>query len=91
MKSRVEFVGQAKKAIRKGFDLKTKLNNLVKDLEDRGAIQPKWNRFSKLKDGSGYHCHLGYRHVACWRLSADSIELYFIGRRNNAPWNADKR
>ncbi len=46
-----------------------------------------FQNYSPLGDG-GYHCHLGYRHVACWRCEKGTIiiEVYYVGSREDAPY-----
>lgn len=63
------------------------LYRLVMDLEARGPEQPQWPNYSKLSQNT-YHCHLGYRHVACWRNFNGEIEIevYYVGSRENAPY-----
>ena len=60
---------------------------LVEDLKADGPIQKTWNNFSPLGD-SRYHCHLNYRHVACWtcREGEIEIEVYYVGSREKAPY-----
>jgi hypothetical protein len=50
-------------------------------------MQPHWPNFSKLS-ATSYHCHLGYRHVACWRCErrAVIVEVYYVGSREAAPY-----
>ncbi len=61
--------------------------DLVGDLERDGPIQPGWKNYSKLGPGL-YHCHLGFRWVACWRHEKETliIEVYYAGSRENAPY-----
>jgi len=67
--------------------VKCKYLNLVKDLEATGATQFKKQNYSKLGD-SRYHCHLGYRYVACWTLNKKdkTIEVCYVGSREGAPY-----
>jgi mRNA-degrading endonuclease RelE of RelBE toxin-antitoxin system len=60
---------------------------LIDDLRDKGPIRTEWSKFSKLGDHE-FHCHLGYKWVACWRWEEDSIviEVYYAGSRENAPY-----
>jgi mRNA-degrading endonuclease RelE of RelBE toxin-antitoxin system len=67
--------------------VKVLFGQLIKDLQEKGAILPKWKSFSKLSDNT-YHAHLTYRYVACWRNEKDSIEIevYYAGSREDAPY-----
>ena len=60
---------------------------LVEDLKADGPIQKSWNNFSPLGNDK-YHCHLNYRHVACWtyRQGEIEIEVYYVGSREKAPY-----
>jgi mRNA-degrading endonuclease RelE of RelBE toxin-antitoxin system len=64
-----------------------KMNLLVKDLRNKGAIQSDWPNFSKL-DENLYHCHLSRKWVACWEHEKNTItiEVYYAGSRENAPY-----
>lgn len=46
-----------------------------------------WPNFSPLGEDK-YHCHLGYKWVACWRWESGTIiiEVYYAGSRENAPY-----
>ncbi len=61
--------------------------NLLEDLEESGPVQTTWPHYSKLSKNT-HHCHLGYRHVACWRCEEESIEVevYYAGSREDAPY-----
>jgi hypothetical protein len=60
---------------------------LVCDIEKTGAIQYKWKNYSKIGNNE-HHCHLTYNYVACWREINDkiSIEVYYVGSREKAPY-----
>jgi len=60
---------------------------LVKDLMATGPVQAGWRNYSSL-GGSQYHCHLTYSYVACWTNHNGSltIEGYYVGSRENAPY-----
>ena len=60
---------------------------LLEDLKKEGPVQPTWMNYSKLGDGD-YHCHLNYRYVACWKADREiiTIEVYYAGSRENAPY-----
>lgn len=45
-------------------DVQERFAFLTKDLENSGPEQITWKNYSKLGKEK-YHCHLGYRHVAC--------------------------
>ena len=49
--------------------------------------QPTWKNYSKLGKNK-YHCHLNYRHVACWTAEKETItiEVYYVGSREKAPY-----
>lgn len=64
------------------------LKALLRELNVQGPILPNWPNYSKLGPDL-YHCHLGYKWVACWRLVDQTlrlIELYYVGSRENAPY-----
>jgi hypothetical protein len=63
------------------------LANLVEDLIAKGPIRSEWRNFSKLGTDE-YHCHLSYSWVACWRVTAQAVEIevYYAGSRENAPY-----
>ena len=68
-------------------DVKKLLFLLIEDLIADGPIQKNWRNFSLLgKDR--YHCHLTYRHVACWicRKEEIEVEVYYVGSREKAPY-----
>lgn len=60
---------------------------LVGDLQKTGPEQPNWKNYSKLTRNK-YHCHLNYRHVACWSREKETIiiEVYYVGSREKAPY-----
>ena len=60
---------------------------LVSDLQADGPIQQTWRSFSNL-GGNRYHCHLNYKHVACWtcRKNEIVIEVYYVGSREKASY-----
>ena len=60
---------------------------LVADLQSGGPIQKNWRNFSPL-GGDRYHCHLNYRYVACWtwRKNEITVEVYYVGSREKAPY-----
>lgn len=60
---------------------------LIRDLQQRGPVQHHWPNYSRL-NGRRYHCHLKYRYVACWTYDKinKSIEVTYVGRRENAPY-----
>ena len=62
-------------------------SELVDDLREKGPIQACWPSFSSLSKNE-YHCHLKYRYVACWRNEKNTItiEVYYVGSRENAPY-----
>ena len=64
-----------------------KLQLLLDDLRDHGPVQLYWPNYSKL-DKNNYHCHLGYKWVACWQHHKNTItiEVYYVGSRQNAPY-----
>ena len=60
---------------------------LIADLQADGPIQKSWRNFSPLENNR-YHCHLGYRYVACWTCKKNEIviEVYYVGSREKAPY-----
>ncbi|RDG32284.1 hypothetical protein DV872_08745 [Oceanispirochaeta sp. M1] len=64
--------------------------DLVEDLRVGGPIQKGWKNFSSLNhERSEFHCHLGYRWVACWRIISEEklkLEVYYAGSREKAPY-----
>ena len=60
---------------------------LIEDLKSDGPVQKEWSNFSPLGKGR-YHCHLTYRHVACWTCDKGQIEIevYYAGSREKAPY-----
>jgi len=60
---------------------------LVTDLQETGPNQKSWPNFSSLGEDR-YHCHLTYRHVACWTYKKGEIfiEVYYVGSREKAPY-----
>ena len=67
--------------------IQLKLDALVADLESFGPAQPNWPNYSGLSKTT-YHCHLGYRYVACWRHEKRTVivEVYYVGSREKAPY-----
>lgn len=71
--------------------------SLLNDIEESGAHQPDWPKYSPLKKGKGipedsFHCHLKRgkpTYVACWRIvdkKKKIIEVYYVGTHENAPY-----
>jgi len=62
-------------------------DSLIKDLIEKGPIRPEWPNYSKLSKNE-YHCHLSHKWVACWYYENNSvtIEVYYAGSRENAPY-----
>lgn len=60
---------------------------LIEDLKADGPVQKSWHNFSPLGHDK-YHCHLNYRHVACWTYHQGEIviEVYYVGSREKAPY-----
>ena len=60
---------------------------LIEDLKEKGPVQETWKNYSKLQKNN-YHCHLGYRHVACWKKENKNItiEVYYVGSREKSPY-----
>ena len=57
-------------------------------LRDGGPTGPHaWSNYSPLGENK-YHCHLTYHYVACWRYEKGTItiEVYYAGSRENAPY-----
>jgi len=81
-----------KKKVAKGLnklpeDIQKLLYLLIADLESEGPVQKSWRNFSLLRKDQ-YHCHLNYRYAACWtcRKGAITIEVYYAGSREKAPY-----
>jgi mRNA-degrading endonuclease RelE of RelBE toxin-antitoxin system len=61
---------------------------LVDILENAGPSGGHvFKNYSKLGENK-YHCHLTYHYVACWRHEKNTItiEVYYVGSRENAPY-----
>lgn len=67
--------------------IQQKMRYLLLDLEREGPTLPEWPNYSRLGEDR-YHCHLGYKWVACWQCEKNSIhiEVYYAGSRENAPY-----
>jgi len=67
--------------------MQERLAVLIDDLQEKGPILSDWPNFSSLGKDK-YHCHLGYKWVACWRWEEGTIiiEVYYAGSRENAPY-----
>jgi hypothetical protein len=76
-----------KTAQRMPMAMQQRLALLVDDLRDRGPVRAEWPNYSRIAGGA-YHCHLGRKWVACWRIDAEAItiEVYYAGSRENAPY-----
>ncbi len=82
-----------KKAVQKNIrklpvSVQDRFEALVVALRDGGPTGPhNWTNYSKLGENE-YHCHITYRHVACWRHEKETIiiEVYYAGSRENAPY-----
>ncbi len=64
------------------------VNFLMLELESLGPIRSNWPSFGKLGDGC-YHCHLRKGRptfVACWKVSENRIEVYYVGTHEGAPY-----
>lgn len=68
-------------------EIQEKFKLLLKDLKNKGAVQPNWKNYSKL-DGDKYHCHLSYSWVACrtWKKGTLLVEVYYAGSREKVPY-----
>jgi mRNA-degrading endonuclease RelE of RelBE toxin-antitoxin system len=69
-------------------NVQDRLFALIASLENKGATGGSvFQNYSKLGDNK-YHCHLTYRYVACWRHDKGTItiEVYYVGSRENAPY-----
>ncbi len=67
--------------------IQEKFRFLIQDLIEKGPVQAEWSNYSKLGKDK-YHCHLNYSYVACWTFEKEtiSIEVYYVGSRENAPY-----
>ena len=64
------------------------LRTLIGDLALCGPVVPHWKNYSPLGKET-FHCHLGYKWVACWRVEDRKIQvikIYYVGSRENAPY-----
>lgn len=64
-----------------------RLAELLEDIAESGPVQPRWRNYSMIGKNE-YHCHLGYKWVACWRLKDDmvTVEVFYAGSRESAPY-----
>jgi mRNA-degrading endonuclease RelE of RelBE toxin-antitoxin system len=76
-----------KNAVKMPQNMQAKLALLIDDLRDQGPVLPSWPNFSGIGKNC-YHCHLGHKWVACWQWEneAITIEVYYAGSRENAPY-----
>ena len=81
-----------KKKVDRGFkklpeNVQKLLFLLIEDLMAEGPVQKSWKNYSPLEKDR-YHCHLTYRHVACWtcRKGEIEIEVYYVGSHEKAPY-----
>jgi hypothetical protein len=65
-----------------------RFRKLVRDLEQKGPVQPEWPNYSILKGTNTHHCHLSHSWVACWveTLQGIEIEVTYAGSRESAPY-----
>ncbi len=97
----VRFVGQARKALKKGAKYLSKdaldyMNALFLDLETSGPTQTLWHGYGKIKnqgkDVDKRHCHLikgRPTYVACWEVKDPKnkiLEAYYVGTHEKAPY-----
>ena len=97
----VNYVGQARKTLKKGSKILSKdahdaLEALHLDLEKGGPDQSSWPNYGKLKNqGKGLdrrHCHLirgKPTYVACWESKDPKnklLEVYYVGTHEKAPY-----
>jgi mRNA-degrading endonuclease RelE of RelBE toxin-antitoxin system len=81
----------SKKAQKKLFKLPKNIRQrfiaLAEQLRERGPVAYDWQNYSKLGEDR-YHCHLTYSYVACWTHNKGTItiEVYYVGSRENAPY-----
>ena len=82
----VKMTNRASKGIQKlPSRCRDALARLLCDIRDFGPIQPNYSHFSRIGD-SCFHCHLGFRWVACWKQEDEYIEVYYVGSRESAPY-----
>jgi mRNA-degrading endonuclease YafQ of YafQ-DinJ toxin-antitoxin module len=76
-----------KEAEKMPVSIQEKLAALLEDLREKGPVQPGWPNYSRIGKGI-YHCHLALKWVACWSCENKemSIEVYYAGSRENAPY-----
>ncbi len=67
--------------------IQRRVANLVEELRDYGPIRNNWPNYGKLYTDM-YHCHLTRSWVVCWTYRRDvkTIEVYYAGSRENAPY-----
>ena len=68
--------------------IRERLELLVQVLRKSGPTGPHiFQNYSKLSE-TEYHCHLNLSYVACWRHEKKTItiEVYYAGSRENAPY-----
>ncbi len=68
-------------------NIQERFTALAEQLRDSGPIAHNWHNYSKLGDNK-YHCHLTRSYVACWKNDKGTItiEVYYVGSRENAPY-----
>jgi hypothetical protein len=81
---------QAAKLPKTPNDIYDRFYLLTLDLQNRGAVLPHRPHFSKIRGKKdSYHCHLNKNrpiYVVCWRVVNNTIEVYYVGTHENAPY-----
>jgi mRNA-degrading endonuclease RelE of RelBE toxin-antitoxin system len=87
-----KYVINIKKSVQKNLkklpqDVVQRFNALAEDLREKGPVAHGWKNYSKLSENK-YHCHLNYSYVACWTNDKGTItiEVYYVGSREDAPY-----
>jgi hypothetical protein len=89
----VQYVVTMKRSVLKQIgklagNVQERFRALTKVLAADGPSGPHaWMSYSKLGDNE-YHCHVTHRYAACWRHEKGTItiEVYYVGSRENAPY-----
>jgi mRNA-degrading endonuclease RelE of RelBE toxin-antitoxin system len=68
-------------------NIRQRFTALAEQLREKGPVAYNWPNYSKLGDRR-YHCHLARSYVACWTHDKGTItiEVYYVGSRENAPY-----
>lgn len=84
----VYFSKLAKKSYNKLNNIQSIIDLLVIEIEVSGPIRGNWPNYGKLSKNE-HHCHLKKgkpTYVACWRVSNNKVEVYYVGTHEKAPY-----